>query len=276
MRKGLIAVVIVVLSTSTTTALANPDNVEPSNTGDGATVEVDTQTTAPGSEGDGAPAAGGEGGNANVTCEYYAVSDGNEAEPGEPSTFKDGARVFISCTDQTTGYIVYAQEVIWSTAVPAPTIPPQVLAERARAKLTLPLPDPRTWPDVDQVQTVGVSTWLHVTNFTADQKSASAGPVTATVYAEPTAVDWTMGDGGSTRCTTSGAVWDGTNTDSPDCGHLFINRSSTQPDGKFHGTVSITWRLRWDSNTGQSGDLGDVTRTSDVAWTVRELQAVIG
>ena len=60
-----------------------------------------------------------------------------------------------------------------------------------------------------------------------------------------------------------------------DCGHVFTNRSTGQGDGLFHGTVTITWHLWWDSTIGQGGDLGNVARTTDVGWTVHELQALI-
>ena len=251
--------------------LAENRNADGRSVGNGGAVVVDVSdasTPSPGaSSGEGAAA-----GPSSVECEYYAISDGNDANLTDPSTFTRGDRVFVSCVDQATGTVVFADEVTWNPGV-SPTVPPRVLAEHAEADLVLPLPAPRSWPGIDRPQITGVATWLHVENFTPAQRSASAGPVTATVYAAPVSVRWDMGDGGSVTCADGGAVY--VEGGSTSCSYGFVNRSTATRDRVFHGRVSITWHLRWDSNVGQSGDLGDVARTAGIDWTVNEIQALI-
>jgi hypothetical protein len=190
----------------------------------------------------------------------------------DPSTFEEGDIVYQVCRD-ATGAMVFTDEVVWGSDPPVEPVPPEVLAEHARADLVLPLPAPRTWPAIDVAQTVGLATWLHVDNFIADTRTASAGAVSATVHADPQSVRWNMGDGTVVDCTTAGTIWG--DAEQSDCTHVFDRRSSTNADGVFHGNVTITWHLWWDSTTGAGADLGTVIRTTPIDWTVRELQALI-
>lgn len=283
MRRALIivfclAVVLGAVSATGATEITQCTYVTPTTTGTGANVAVLVCTADPGAPpsppsppGDDPPPAGPP---STVECtDYESDGLGDPVNPIGADQTKPGDRVFRWCIDRATGETVFSEYVTIGAGGQAPPIDAAVLAQYAQAKLVLPVPAPRTWPGVDRPQITGVATWLHVDNFTADSRSATAGAVTATVFAEPAFVQWEMGDGGRVRCDDAGAVW---RVDaSSNCQYLFVNRSTGQGDGRFHGSVTITWRLRWESNVGQGGDLGEVSRTAAIDWNVQELQAVI-
>jgi hypothetical protein len=211
-----------------------------------------------------------------LTCTHHESDGLGDPTPAlGPEALTPGAIVFLWCIDTETHETVVSEYVTIGAGAGAvtPQVDPQVLAQHARAQLVLPLPEPRAWPGIDRPQTTGVSTWLHVDNFAGASQSASAGPVTATVHAEPVEVVWVMGDGNTVTCHDAGGVW-GADPETS-CQHLFIHRSTGQGDGRFHGSVSIRWRLRWESSTGDGGSLGDVTRTTPIDWLVQEIQATI-
>ncbi|MBI2705987.1 MAG: hypothetical protein HYX32_11970 [Actinobacteria bacterium] len=277
MRRLIAMVLLALLAMSASPAFADSETAEGKNTGTGGQVVAGQGGTRPGSPPTTTnPSAGSGGGGSNSSrweCTYFSLTDANEAEPAEPSTLQAGDRVFLSCFDPATGDFALGDEMIWDPAQPVPQVSPEALARYASAQLTLPLPAPQTSPPSDRLQTVGLLTWLHVTNFAGDQRTATAGAVSATVYAEPVEVRWDMGNGDTVSCGDAGAVY-GT-TDSTNCSYLFINRSTGLAGGVFDGGVTITWRVRWDSNIGQTGDLGTVSRTTPIAWTVVEYQALI-
>jgi hypothetical protein len=202
-------------------------------------------------------------------------TDAPEGQHASQSAFKNGDYIMFLCFAPDGHTLVSISFFTWPppAGAGAPQVDPADLARTAEARLELPLPRPRAWPAVDTPQITGIETWLHVDNFDAASKTADAGDVSATVHATPVEVDWDMGDGGHVTCHDAGPVFvrDGSTT----CGYGFIRRSTGRGDGLFHGRVSITWHLRWDSNVGRTGDLGNVTRTAGVDWTVHELQAVI-
>jgi hypothetical protein len=243
----------------------------------GGEVIVGDPVQAPGDSGGGGGGGGDSGDdgdvNLNVTCGFFTMDaepvDGNQADP---STFTNGEQVYELCVDTFAGDTVFSGPIIWQGAA-APQVDPATLAQYAKAKLTLPAPAPRSWPDLDIPQITGIPTWLHVDNFVADQKTATAGNVSATVHADPVRVDWDMGDGGHVTCNDAGATF--TYGASTDCGYVFTTRSTATGDGRFHGTVTITWHLWWDSNIGRRGDLGAIARATPTDWTVHELQALI-
>jgi hypothetical protein len=217
------------------------------------------------------------GATSSIACAYLEADTSQDVlmPSGKEAIPEPGRVLFQWCADSATGLTVSAGFVtIPETPGPVtPQIDPQVLAEHARAQLVLPLPEPRSWPGIDRPQITGLSTWLHVDNFAGASQTATAGPVRATVTAEPVEVVWVMGDGVTVSCGDAGAVY-GVDHDTS-CEHVFTVRSTGRGDDHYHGSVSIRWRLRWEATTGDGGGLGDVTRTTPIDWFVQELQATV-
>lgn len=219
------------------------------------------------------------GGVSNVRCDVFLPTgprggEGVLAEEVDTGTLEVGTLVWVACYDATTGDFVYSAELTWPGAAPV-YVPPEVLAQRARADLVLPQPQIRTWPAPEN-QVVNLPTWLHVDNFVSGSRSATAGSVTATVNASPTSVTWVMGDGATVSCTTGGREYAGSVDQTSDCSHTFPRSSAEAPGAVYRGGVTITWHLSWTSNIGVGGDLGDVSTTADVAWAVDQIQSLIG
>jgi len=225
-----------------------------------------------------APLSSGGGSAQRVVCQIYdaeraRANRGEVADPLDPGTVTGGTVVWQVCFDPVTNEALYSGAVTWAGGQAAPLIPPRVLAERARAQLQLPRPQPRTWPAPED-QVVRVPVWLHVDNFESASATATAGPVSATVSAAPVSVEWSFGDGQSVTCADAGAELRAGPSVSA-CTHTFERTSARQPGEVFAGSVSITWHLRWDSNLGDRGDLGLVVQSTPVTWRVEQIQSVI-
>lgn len=154
-----------------------------------------------------------------------------------------------------------------------PTVSGADLGARARSELDLRFPEPRTNPDADRMQLVGVDTWLWVDPATWQPRSATASipGLSATVTAQPTHVTWDMGDGTTVRCDGPGTPYD---PDRPaaaqrtDCSHLY------QHVGSYQVSATVHWSVTWSSTDGDGGTLADVARTTRFTLDVAERQAV--
>lgn len=245
----------------------------------GGSVVVSDPFSRPGNGGGGGP-IGGSGGVTTVLCTYYPVHDEASSSAGDafaldPSSIAVGTTVWVDCFDVASNEFLWAGRIVWGGGPPPIPVPPVVLARRARADLALPVPAVRTWPPPAS-QVVNIPTWLHVDNFVAGTRSATAGIVTATVTAQPVRAEWVMGDGSTVTCSTGGAVYDPAKGEgTTDCSHSFVHTSANRPGGTFAGSASITWHLTWTSNVGAGGDLGTVTMTTAVGWRVEQIQALI-
>ena len=247
--------------------------------GDGGVVVVTDGGTNPGTPG-GSPSPGtGTGPSHPLECHLYSADDSEDGDGGlklDPTNIPAGTLVWQVCVDSVTSEMVFSGVITWGAGQATPYVPPQVLAQHARAQLVLPLPAARTWPAADH-QVVRIPTWLHVDNFAADTRTATVGAVTATVRADPVHASWNMGNGDQRDCATGGLVYipGSTNADDSDCSYAFEHTSAREPGQVFAGSVSITWHLTWTSNVGAGGDLGTVTRTTPVDWRVEQIQTVI-
>ncbi len=246
---------------------------------DGGSIGVGVPGSGSGGGGGSGSSPFGSGGGHALTCRTFSTGSAQDGSDGaapqlDTSTIEIGELVYQVCIDTVTGEVLAGNPFVWSGAAPPAPISPAVLAQHARAQIVLPLPSIRTWPTPDN-QIVRVATWLRADNFIADSRSATAGAVTATVTATPTQAQWTMGDGAIVTCTSSGAALDNPNVSATDCSHTFEHSSGRTPDGRFYGSVSISWHLTWTSNVGQSGDLGVVTRSIPLSWRVDQIQSLI-
>lgn len=155
------------------------------------------------------------------------------------------------------------------------------LALRAKESLTLPRPEVRMNPNVEWEQIVHLPSWLWVEGgiWHDHSTTASAGPVSATVTAQPQAVVWDMGNGDRVTCRGSGHPYDtGLSHDaqSSDCTYTYRRSSAGQPHDQYTVTATVVWGASWTAQgVAGGGDLGTLSTTSQVAIRVAELQALV-
>ncbi|MEM9204288.1 MAG: hypothetical protein AAGC53_21820, partial [Actinomycetota bacterium] len=155
------------------------------------------------------------------------------------------------------------------------------VAEYAAASINFTLPAFETSPATEQV--VGVRTWLAVTSqLDFAPANAAAGPIWATITPQFRDAEWDLGNGDTVTCTNDATtLWDpaGPETQTTECGYVYTTNEDGEP---FQGSVTVTWDLFWTyadpNNPGGSigpAFFGDISQTTPVEFTVRELQAVI-
>lgn len=59
------------------------------------------------------------------------------------------------------------------------------------------------------------------------------------------------------------------------CRYTYRWSSTEEPDGLWHGQVTISWAVTWTSTTGQTGTLPPLTTSTALDMPVRQAQAVI-
>ena len=183
----------------------------------------------------------------------------------------------------------------WVTVVPdwSGNLVPQVRAIdlvgplHAEVVRRLPTPELKVGPaDEDP------NGWTYVQNrtfFWVDQDagqwetvsgSTSAAGITVTVQANPVRLVVNPGDGsepvvcdGAPTAVTKAAY----HSDIEGCSFVYRHSSATAPNGEtFPVVFSIVWHATWSASTGEGGDLGYLSTTSDVRdLAVAEIQALI-
>lgn len=185
-----------------------------------------------------------------------------------------GAYVLVVETCKTaTGSTVQTGEWLEQGADGQMQIRPEVLAQRAVDRLSLPQPVMNTSPD--SMQLVMLPVWLTVTGASWDQQSASASVpgLTVTATATPVSASWSMGNGDTKECTVPGTPWTpaaGETEASPDCGYVYEQAS----EADLEVTVTVVWQVRW-AGGGASGSVPDMTTTATTSWPVIESQSLV-
>ena len=166
--------------------------------------------------------------------------------------------------------------LFWADTAPGVVPDPRVLAQQAVTQMRLRAvtigmaPDPAP----GSVGLVGLPIWLWVASpdqstWGPNTKTASAGGYSVTATGKVTQVVWSMGDGGTVACTSTGTSY----TDSfgmsasPDCGYRYTKQ------GTYTVTATSYWTINW-SGIGESGVINQ-TYTSSVVVTIGELQTVV-
>ena len=154
---------------------------------------------------------------------------------------------------------------------------PTDLIEEARRHLALPLPDPTTSPELDQI--VNLPTWLWLdAGWRTLTSTASVPGVSVTVRAAPEVAIWTMGDGAQVVCDGPGTPYNFAlppNGQSSNCTHTYPRSSASQPDARYRASVTVQWRASWSvSGFAGGGDLGTIDRTTAFSVRVGEVQAL--
>jgi hypothetical protein len=216
-------------------------------------------------------------GNNTVTSSWYRVT-GTTAE----------VKGFLRCEGQNI-------QVSWRPLVAdgSGNLVVQVSAQdllpgaRDRVVRRLPTPVPRIMPADEDAN--GFTYVQNRTFFWVEQRpglwepvsaTASAGGISVTVQATPVRLVVDPGDG-SEKVVCEGAPPPVTKaTYHPDiegCSFIYRHSSATAPNGEtFPVVASIVWHATWTASTGEGGDLGYLSTTSDVRdLAVAEVQALI-
>ena len=270
----------------------------------GTSAEVGARFESTSSSGGGSSGAGSRGGS-GITCQFVP-----QVVPSTPefvslgvadltAIYEQGGSAPLpgvrSCYD-ASGQVIAAEVTTWAPGAGGPgaapvIIDPAVLAEIARSRLVFPGPVVSTSPPAGEGTYAQLPTFFFVENWGDVSERATAGPVTATVTATPVRQTWEIRDtfrGGTktVSCEGPGAAFDPARPLEeqlpPACG--WTPRHSSAGQGQrggvrgeacFPTTVTLAWDVRWGSNIGAGGALGEGTSSTELCLVVAELQAVV-
>lgn len=166
--------------------------------------------------------------------------------------------------------------LFWADSAPGVIPDPRVLALQAVTQMRLRAVEIGMAPDPSpgSVGLVGLPIWLWVASpdqstWGPNTKTASAGGYSVTATGKVTQVVWSMGDGGTVACTSTGTTYADSFgvSSSPDCGYRYAKQ------GTYTVTATSYWTINW-SGIGESGVINQ-TYTSSVVVTIGELQTVV-
>lgn len=159
------------------------------------------------------------------------------------------------------------------------TVSPQTIAYTAMAELTLSPPQPKVGPDPSinrwKMAAVGYPLWLWVDGDTNPATaSTTAYGMTVTLNPHMDKVVFSMGDGTSVTCASSGTPWTrgvGAGKKSPNCGHVY--QKASLPQGKYAVTATTYWTINWNV-AGATGAL-PLRQQATTEVPVGELQVLV-
>ena len=155
---------------------------------------------------------------------------------------------------------------------------------RARLEGQLAAPVVASSPAAGTASIVGVPVFVSVANWTGDvADSGCAGGICVTVTASPS-LRFSPGepDSSSIACVGAGSRFDPTADPTVQakaagaCTHVYRHRTAAA--GRpvvWPGVVSVSWAISWRANTGESGVLPSVTRSTGLPRGVQEVQTVV-
>jgi hypothetical protein len=234
----------------------------------------------PGSTGGG----GQGGGSAPSICTYTLLTLNDQSQP--PGGPTPGAWYSVTCIDPSTGAQTTQTEWIPDqVSTGSPSVDPYSLALQAERSMVLPRPQIGANPSGTSV--VNLATWLwidpglwHVYHVTA-----SAGPVSATASAVPTAVTWSMGDGDSITCAGPGVPYEPappTDNRTTDCSYRYAVSSAGQPspdgnpdEGAFLVRATVSWSVSWSAQgAAGGGSLPPLSTSSTALLRVEQVESL--
>lgn len=179
-------------------------------------------------------------------------------------------------TGEITGTI--PADELTSAAAPTFTVSSAILAEFALAELALPAPTIGMSPEDDQITQLPSWMWIDRGDWGPQDRTAAAGPVSATVTAAPVRVEWDMGNGDAVTCRGPGRVYEqrfAGRPDATDCRYTYRHSSAGQPGESYDVTATVVWTATWSGSDGNGGDLGELTSQTTQPVRVAEVQALV-
>jgi len=206
-------------------------------------ISASASSSSPGNAAD--PLASGSGSSASLPqCPFVPLAPSGQSAlgqggptPGEWYVISCGGPLFI----QSTG-------VYWFPAGQVPGTAPSVEALLQQALGQTALVEPSVVLNPPGKQIVNEPSWLAINpgDWHAVVASASTGPVTATVTANPEAVVWNTGDGHSFTCPGPGVIYDPNEPASEQstyCSHTWTTSSVGEPGGTYTLTATIEYEV---------------------------------
>ena len=210
-------------------------------------------------------------GDEGFGCRYIPV----DGQPPAGQQKESGGWFMVLCSPD--GKDPDSHGPVWVPAgAQRPATPsPEQVAQIARKRLQMPRPSISASPGGTQL--VNLPTWLWLSGgWTPVSATASVPGVSVTAVAKPVSVDWSMGDGGSVTCSTSGTPYTADRDPksiSPDCGYTYRKSSAGQPADAFSVTATVNWTVTW-SGAGQAGTFPNMSTSAVVALRVAESQGI--
>lgn len=284
----------VILATATMAGAQTPSDTsavgELLGGGQGAGVTARFDEARPG-DGDGGGGGGGGGANSGITCRLTIPSSSGRTDSASDADLQsefdrlpegtETLAVVRICYDEA-GNIISVDTIEWAPGVDT-NIDPAVLAQMAREWLQFPTPAGDTTPPLATGTVAQLPTYLRIENWQDVSRTATAGPVSATVTARPVRQTWTVGGRQVASCNGPGvAVEDGQAPPADACGwtpeHSSAGQRSRSDSGEpcFNVTITMTWEVSWTSNVVDGVQpLPAGTSQSTACVVVAEVQAVV-
>ncbi len=252
--------------------------------GDGSgsvSVGVSSGGLTPGSGGTEGPTHGGRGN----PCTYALLPTVDQSALGVGGPLP-GAWYAASCpgtyADLQGGGVVWIQD---TTPAATPPISPLTVAEQAERSLSLPTPVMYSDPSAAAIVNLPTWFWIAPGEWRPHSVTATAGGVSATATATPTAVDWTTGDGGGISCDGPGVQYEPllpADLQSTYCSYVYGQSSAGQPspngnpnDAEFELTATIRWSVSWAAaGAVGGGNLPPLTTRAAVGLRVEQIESV--
>jgi hypothetical protein len=162
------------------------------------------------------------------------------------------------------------------------------LAQRAYRELDLPQPTINRSPDESNSDPAfggQAYTWLNLYTYfwtgkntwSRQQKTVSAGPVSATVTAKPVKFIIDPGNGASrVSCDGPGVPWQQSYAHSapPADACAYKYRHTTHGNAPLTSTETIQWKVTWHGTGGASGELPLMQTQASASYIVEQIQTV--
>lgn len=193
-------------------------------------------------------------------------------DSGAPPGDGPGGWVTRTCSDGTIG-------IAWVAVAPLVASPEQ-LAQRARNRLRLPLPQPRFDPSrpssAGPSTLVNLPTWFFLDKWKPVRQRTQAGGVWAEVTATPVEATWFPGDGNApVRCLGAGRAWTSDTETAGACRYTYVRSSAAQPGLVYPARVVVVWQVTWRGSGGRGGSLPLMERQVEFPIAVAERQTVV-
>ena len=209
------------------------------------------------------------------SCSSWVLFDGsNFGGIGNPSIINaatgEQSLVYFRVCDSTYQFVYVGQY--------SPTDVARVAYQRVAALVRRP--EVSFSPPIDKM-IVNFETWLGVTAQQPVRATAAIPGLSATVTAQAVGIEWTTGSQVTGDVTTIHCEpWGSTESAHGGCAwtpaYPSVGKVTGTSDLRYHGTVSIVWKVSWQATNGANGTLDDLRTTTPVAMTVQEIQTIGG
>jgi hypothetical protein len=212
-----------------------------------------------------------------TTCTPWALVDGSNFASvglGEPT-------VVNPATGEMSMVYFRICDAKYQFVYVGPTTPADIArVAYQQVSALVPRPEVAFSPPIDKM-IVNFETWLGVTSQPAVTATAAIPGLSATVTAQATDIEWATGSqvSGDTNLITC-QPWGSTEFAEGGCAwtpkYPSVGKVTGTTDLRYHGAVTIVWRVSWQASNGASGALEALRTTTPVEMSVQEIQTIGG